>query len=65
MFDSGRLPEKTRKRPTGTVSSISTRPGSSKYSTPDAHTPTPTVPAQATPGQRACSVAYSASACGA
>ena len=45
-----RAPEKTSKRPAGRAASISTSAGSSKYSTPLAHTPTPTQPTQARAG---------------
>ena len=47
-----RAPEKTSKLPARQAASISTSAGSSKYSTPLAATPTPTLPTQATPGQR-------------
>ena len=57
-----RAPEKTSKRPGASAASISTSAGSSKYSTPLAATPTPTLPTQATPGQCARSAAHSASA---
>ena len=62
---SGTRPLKTRKLSAGRSHSISTRAGSSKYSTPLAATPTPTQPAQARPGQRWRSSSSSAWACGA
>ena len=48
---SGRRPEKSRNDWLGKGASISTGAGSSMYSTPFAHTPTPSAPTQATPGQ--------------
>jgi hypothetical protein len=45
-------PENTSKLADGRLPSISTRAGSSVYSTPVAQTPTPTLPTQDVPGQR-------------
>jgi len=61
----GRRPENSRNDSRGSGATISTRAGSSMYSTPLAATPTPTVPTQATPGKRSRSSSRIASAAGA